>query len=64
MRGGSGTHCTSPLVLAGLAEAADLGEGRLPPPPVTQARSVAQRAQARQAQPQNCCGLPKTVQTW
>lgn len=33
--------------LAGLAEAADLGEGRLPAPPVAQARTVAERAQAR-----------------
>lgn len=33
--------------LAGLAEAADVGEGRLPEPPVAQARSVAERAQAR-----------------
>ncbi len=33
--------------LAGLAEAADIGEGRLPPPAVAQARSVAGRATAR-----------------
>ncbi len=33
--------------LAGLAEAADIGEGRLPPQAVEQARAVAQRAQAR-----------------
>jgi GTP-binding protein EngB required for normal cell division len=33
--------------LAGLAEAADIGEGRLPPEAVEQARTVAQRAQAR-----------------
>jgi GTP-binding protein EngB required for normal cell division len=33
--------------LAGLAEAADLAEGRLSGPAVTQARSVAERAQAR-----------------
>ena len=33
--------------LEGLAEAADVGEGRLPPQAVAQARSVADRAQAR-----------------
>lgn len=33
--------------LTALAEAADLGEGRLPAPAVEQARSVAERAQAR-----------------
>jgi GTP-binding protein EngB required for normal cell division len=33
--------------LAGLSEAADIGEGRLPPSAVAQARSVAERAQAR-----------------
>lgn len=33
--------------LSALAEAADLGEGRLPPAAVGQARSVAERAQAR-----------------
>ena len=33
--------------LAGLAEAADLADGRLDPPAVERARSVAQRAQAR-----------------
>lgn len=33
--------------LAGLAQAVDLGEGRLPPAAVGQARSVADRAQAR-----------------
>ena len=33
--------------LAGLSEAADLGEGRLPAPAVAQARSIAERAQAR-----------------
>ena len=33
--------------LAGLAEAADLGDGRLPPASVTEARTVAQRAQAQ-----------------
>ena len=33
--------------LAGLAQAADVGEGRLPPEAVAQARSVAERARAR-----------------
>ena len=33
--------------LAGLEQAADLGEGRLPPQAVAQARAVAERAQAR-----------------
>jgi len=50
LRAESVPHIDGPALdrrLAGLAEAADLGEGRLAPPAIAEARSTADRAQAR-----------------